>query len=76
MRVVAVGEIVAAVHALMRSYLLRTPKLSFYHATDVQAAGRLAAAVGAGSLDLKAPPPALKWNLLQQLPKPEHQLAG
>ena len=23
----------AAVHALMRSYLLRTPKLSFYHAT-------------------------------------------
>jgi len=62
----------AAVHALMRSYLLRTPKLSFYHATDVQAAGRLAAAVGAGSLDLKAPPPALKWNLLQQLPKPEH----
>jgi len=57
----------ARTQALLKAFLMYSPKLSFYHATDTAAVGRMAGAIGVGTLDLKKPPTATQTSLLSLL---------
>ena len=57
---------------LLRSYVTRSPRLSFYHATDSDALERIAAALGLSTIDLRSPPVSVQPALLEFLAMPTY----
>jgi hypothetical protein len=57
---------------LLRSYVIRSSKLSCMYATDEASVGRIAGALGLGSIDRKAPPQSMFSGLLALVVQPTY----